>query len=386
LTTTVLQTSYATATSVSTESITSVSTVSDAVTSVLTSYFTLTTIATISQDVATVNIGTTDVLTETDIITKLITLTPSPVSQTFVRRDNRHHSVPSCFSGPASSALSSACSCFLSTTLSPITVYTTTKTVHQTATSTIPKTTTYTVEVGGFTTTYISEVITVTETETLASDITSATVTQISTLSETLTVDIDTTTTQTLIITETVVTIASSTTTTTTSSVCTPAPTVFNGDFETGSLSPWTYTQTSDSGATDSSVSVSSTLNNPDEASGFDSATIILGTDQDNSVSMTTTVHNLCGAGTKFRVNFDYYCQAEDFDTSVSAYLDGNELYASSCNFPGSWQTDNLLYSTSVAATAQLTIVISWQSAGNSFAGTGFTWQLDNVYGINGFS
>jgi hypothetical protein len=80
------------------------------------------------------------------------------------------------------------------------------------------------------------------------------------------------------------------------------------------------------------------------------------------------------------------YCQAQDFDTSVATYIDGNELYASSCNFPGSWQTDNFLYFMSVADTAELSFVFSWQSAGNSFAGTGFAWQLDNMYGITGFS
>jgi hypothetical protein len=32
-----------------------------------------------------------------------------------------------------------------------------------------------------------------------------------------------------------------------------------------------------------------------------------------------------------------------------------------------------------------VTIVMSWQTAGNSFRGAGFTWQVDNVYVLNGY-
>jgi hypothetical protein len=146
--------------------------------------------------------------------------------------------------------------------------------------------------------------------------------------------------TQTISITST-----TSTSSSITVSVCTPSPTVLNGDFETGSLQPWTHSQTSDSRAIDSRISVTSLAAFEPKILRFDAASVVLSTDQGNSLTFTNTVHGLCGAGNQFRVSFDYYCQAQDFDTSIAAYIDGTELYASSCNFPGSWQTDNFCIS-----------------------------------------
>ncbi|KAE9364257.1 hypothetical protein N431DRAFT_473854 [Stipitochalara longipes BDJ] len=133
------------------------------------------------------------------------------------------------------------------------------------------------------------------------------------------------------------------TTSTTTPAVCAPTPTISNGNFESGSLSPWGYNTESDNGASDSTVSISAPENSNGNEGNF-VANFVLGTDQDNSITFTNTVYGLCAAGNQFRVNFDYWCQAQNYYTSIAAYIDGNELYASSCNFPGSWQTDNLLY------------------------------------------